>query len=427
VPRTVTVRHGPGGVSLEIPDGIRVAVAEPPPVARVPDETAVLHDALDAPAGAPPLAEAARGARRVAVVVPDLTRPYAPSVVLPAVLARLAAAGVPRDGVRIVVARGIHAAPSPDDLARIVPPGAAPGVPVEASSPDEPGENAALAEGGSGLLRTARGARGVAEADLAILVGSVVPHYLAGFSGGPKALVPGVADRATVEAAHRLTLDASVAPDGSVRSFAGRHERNPFYAALLDVARRFGRAHLVNLVLDDDGRVAAAAAGEVGAAHARAVSDLRRLRGVARPEPADLVIAGGGAPRDRDLIQAHKGLVAAVEAAKPGAPVVWFAHAGAGVGHARFLPWFETGRLDRHLAALRRDFHPYGLTAYALRWKAASRPVHVVSELPAEVLRPMGLLPFASGREALDHALARHRVETCTVLPRASETLFVEP
>ena len=143
-----------------------------------------------------------------------------------------------------------------------------------------------------------------------------------------------------------------------------------------------------------------------------------------RPEPADLVIAGGGAPRDRDLVQAHKALVLAAEVAKPGAPIVWLAHAEGGAGHPAFLPWFEAGRLDRHLAALRREFHPYGLTAYALRWKAARHPVHVVSTLSRDVLRPMGLLAFSEAQSAVDHALASARVETCVVLPRAAETLF---
>jgi hypothetical protein len=117
-------------------------------------------------------------------------------------------------------------------------------------------------------------------------------------------------------------------------------------------------------------------------------------------------------------------LVVAAEVAKPGAPIVWLAHAGAGPGHPEFLPWFEAGRPTRHLAALRRAFHPYGLTAYALRWKAARHPVHVVSTLPADVLRPMGLLPFPDAQAAVDHALASSRAATCVVLPRAAETLF---
>ena len=108
----------------------------------------------------------------------------------------------------------------------------------------------------------------------------------------------------------------------------------------------------------------------------------------------------------------------------PGAPIVWLAHAGDGPGHPRFLPWFEAGRLDRHLAALRRDFHPYGLTAYALRWKAARNPVLAVSTQRADVLRPMGLHPFEDAQAAVTYALRLKPVRRCLVLPRAAETFF---
>jgi nickel-dependent lactate racemase len=208
-----------------------------------------------------------------------------------------------------------------------------------------------------------------------------------------------------------------------VRSWLGRTAGNPFRDALLRIARRHGAAWTLAVNVEGD-RVAAAAAGEVGEAHERAVALHRAAAAVPRPPLADLVVAGGGAPRDRDLVQCHKALVVAAECAKPGAPIVWLAHAGAGVGHPAFLPWFETGRLERHLAALRRGFHPYGLTAYALRWKAARHPVHAVSTLSRDVLRPMGLLPFSDGQAALDHALAHARAATCVVLPRAAETLF---
>ena len=183
----------------------------------------------------------------------------------------------------------------------------------------------------------------------------------------------------------------------------------------------------VGLAPGRDGRagVAFAEAGEVGASQAAAAKRWREAFAAPRPEPADLVVAASGAPRDSDLVQAHKALVVAAEAAKPGAPIVWFAKADAGVGHPEMLPWFESGRLERHLAALRRAFHPYGLTAYALRWKASRHPVHVVSDLPPDVLRPMGLLPFSDGPAALAHALAGRQVETCVVLPRAADTSFV--
>jgi nickel-dependent lactate racemase len=377
--------------------------------------------ALDAPVGAPPLADAAARARRVTVVVPDRTRPARAGIVVAEVLERLVRAGVPADGILVLVGGGIHAPATAADALEILGPDVVSRVRWSACDADDPAAHEPL--GGDLPIPGARVHRDAAQADLVVLVGAVAPHYLAGFSAGAKSLVPGCADRATVLAAHRRTLDATVAPDGSVRSLLARPDGNPFRDVLERLARAHGRCWAVVVGLCE-GRIAHAAAGDVVDAHRAACAEHRRLKGCARPAPADLVVAGGGYPRDRDLLQAHKSLVVAAEAAKPGAPIVWLAHAGDGAGHPRFLPWFEAGRMDRHLAALRRDFHPYGLTAYALRWKCARFAVHAVSTQSRDVLRPMGLLPFEDAQAALDHALAHHEVRRAVVLPHALETFF---
>lgn len=430
----VELPYGPGRVTLRLPAGLAVEVVAPRGDDGPDDERAVVAAALDAPVGSARLEERARGAARVTIVVPDATRPARCPVVVGAVLERLARAGVPDDAVTVLVGGGIHAPPSRDEAAAIVGPDVAARVRLAAA---DAGDAAAYADlPPDRALKAPRLHRAVVEAGLVVVTGAVAPHYLAGFSGGGKGLVIGCGDRATVEAAHRLTLDATVAPDGSLRPRLGRPEGNPFAATLLRVARSLpAPTFLVNVGLAG-GRVAHAAAGEVGAAHDAACAEHRRRFATPRPAPADVVVAACGPGRDGDLVQAHKALVVAAEVAAPGAPIVWLAHAAKGAGHPRFLPWFEAGRLERHLFALRRDFHPYGLTAYALRWKAARHPVHVVSVLPRDVLRPMGLWVFDDAQAALDHALGAAergaadarpgatRPLRCVVLPRAAETFF---
>ena len=418
---SVRLPYGRGFVDVRFPAGMEVEVVAPPAAPPPADEGEVVDRALDAPVGVPPLEEAARGARRVTVVVPDRTRPARAGTVVARVLDRLARAGVPHDGILLLVGGGIHAPATPADALELLGEGVLARATWAASDADDAAAHADLPPGGP--LPGARAHRAVVEADLVVLVGAVAPHYLAGFSGGAKSLVPGCADRATVLAAHRRTLDATVAPDGSVRNLLGRAEGNPFRDALDGVARAHGRCFTVVTGLSG-GRIVHAASGDVVLAHRTACAEHRRLFACARPAPADLVVAGGGHPRDRDLLQAHKSLVVACDVARAGAPVVWLAHAADGPGHPRFLPWFESGRLERHLAALRRDFHPYGLTAYAFRWKCARHPVHAVSTQSRDVLRPMGLLPFEDAQAALDHALAHHEVRRAVVLPAAADLFF---
>jgi lactate racemase len=407
--------YGDRLLPVTLPDAVAVRVVDPVPPPAATEPLGVVARALDAPLGSPPLQEIAGGVPSATIVVPDATRPAATPTTLLPIVARLARAGLGPSRIRVVVARGIHPVVPRAVVERLLGPAIMASLRPVQSTPETPEMNASIGEDEE--IGDVRVHRVVAEAGLVVLTGTVLPHHLAGFGGGAKALVPGVAERGTVLAAHRLTLRTIVRPDGSVRSVAGRMDENPFREALVRVARSFGRCFLANVVLGAGGGIAEAFAGEVGEAHAAAADGWRRLHQAPDPEPADLVLVGVAAPRDGDLIQAHKALLAAVAWAAPGAPIVWAARAPAGGGHPRFLPWFQISRPADHLAALRRDFHPYGLTAWSLRRIAADHPVHVVSETSPDVLRPLGLLPFRTLDAAIAHALAHHEVRTAVVLP----------
>jgi nickel-dependent lactate racemase len=417
---TVHLAWGTATRAVTLPAGVEVRSVAARPVPAAADPLGVVARALDEPVGAGPLAEVARNSRHLTIVVPDATRSAVAPVYLLPLLSRLARAGLSPARIRVLVARGIHPVGTREDVARIVGREVMASLKPIQSAPDTPDLNETLFE--DERLGPVRVHRVAAQAEQVVLTGIVGRHHLAGHSGGAKALVPGVAERGTVVAAHRLTLDALVRPDGTLRRAEGPGP-NAFRDTLRSIAERFGRAYLLNIVPSDDGGIADAVAGAVGPAHDEAIRRFEaRFKGVG-DEPADLVLVGTAAPRDRNLIQAHKALLVAAGHAAPGAPIVWLARAPDGPGHADLLPWFESGNLSRHLAALRERFHPYGLTAYSLRKLAATHPVHIVSELGRDVLRPMGLLAFDDAQKALDHALAEARtagrpVQRVAVIPR---------
>lgn len=387
---------------FQLPNEIDVRDVPKPRFEAVSDPLATVASALDTPVGAPPLTETAAAAKSVVIVVPDRSRPAIAHTYLLPVLARLAQAGLDPSRIRVIVARGIHAATPRADVERMLGGEIVRTLRPIQSAPNTPELNEEIGEDSE--LGPVRIHRVVADADLVILTGVVQPHHLAGFAGGAKALVPGVADRDTVHAAHRLTLDALVRPDGSIRPAVGS-EPNRFRTALTRIARLLPRTFLLNVWLDDDGHIAGARAGDIEHAHVDAMQAWERDSGRPEPYPADLVIAGTSGPRADNLIQAHKSLIEAVSWAKPGAPIIWSAPATDGPGHPALLPWFEAGKLPRHLAALREQFHPYGLTAYSIRRIAKDHPVHTVSALSRDILRPMGLLAFSDAQKAVDFAL----------------------
>ncbi len=164
------------------------AFAPPAATAAVPDLEAEVAGALAAPAGAPRLRELARGARRVAVTIPDASRPCPSPSILEQLLCELAAAGVPQSGVTVVVGCGLHATTSEEERAALAGAGVATRVRVE----DAQGLETPCADLGSTTLGApVRVARRVADADLAVTVGVVEPHLYAGFSGGSRAWLSG--------------------------------------------------------------------------------------------------------------------------------------------------------------------------------------------------------------------------------------------
>ena len=405
----LSLPFGDTAQGFTLPPTMRVREVPPPAFEAAADPLGTVAAALDTPEASPPLAEAAAGITTATIVVPDGSRPAVAHTYLLPVLARLAKAGLGPDRIRVIVARGIHAPTPREEVERMLGAEILRSLRPVQSAPDTPELNAPL--GDDEALGTVRVHRLVADADLVVLTGVVQPHHLAGFSGGAKSLVPGVADRETVHAAHRLTLDALVRPDGSIRPARGSGP-NRFREAMERVCRLHPNVFSLNVWLDARGHIAGACAGEVAAAHRAAMTNWETQGGRREPVPADIVLAGTRGPRATNLIQSHKTLVEALPWAKPGGAIVWSAPATQGAGHPAFLPWFEAGKLPRHLAALREQFHPYGLTAYSIRRIAKDYRVHVVSTLPRDVLRPMGLLAFTDTQQAVDFALQESGAHT---------------
>jgi len=192
-------------LALEIPEGWNVlAVLEPnrlPPVAQ-PD--AAVRQSLADPIGCRPLRELGKGARRVAVLVDDLSRPTPAHILLPPVIEELQAAGISKDAITLVTALGTHRAMTRDDLVKKL---------GGTWSGTLAWENHDYADSGKNVYlgKTSRGTpvyvnATVAAADLAVSLGVIEPHVIASFGGGYKNLIPGVAGAQTIAATHTLNL-----------------------------------------------------------------------------------------------------------------------------------------------------------------------------------------------------------------------------
>ncbi|HMK92379.1 MAG TPA: lactate racemase domain-containing protein [Thermoleophilia bacterium] len=392
----------------------------PAPLPGLADLAGALDEALGAPIGAPRLRELARGARRVALVVPDASRRCPVADLLPALVAELAAAGVTDDQVSVVIGCGLHRTTTAAEKAELVGAGLAqrlrvldaqgllPGLVARGDLEAPAGRQAFGGDlSGDGLARPVTLNATVAEADLVVALGIVEPHLYAGYSGGVKAVSIGCAAAETIAWTHSpLFLDQP-----AVRLC--RLDGNPFQQALRAIAATTNLRFALNVVLGDGGGVAGLAAGDPATVQRRLVETHAHAWLRRRPEPADLVLAGVPAPKDASLYQASRAATYVGLTARPavvdGGLIVFCAGAplgaGDGPGEANFGALLAGERpMDLVARGCVEPLGPGGQRAYMMAKLMLRYRVGVLGAADHGLIERMGMLAFASVDEAVAQA-----------------------
>ncbi len=350
------------------------------------------------------------------VIVTDHTRPTPTRELLPLVWERISPR-VRREDVTLVVATGTHRAPTGAELDRIL------GelrheFRVLIHDPDHDLVEVGKSSRGTPILID----RTVVESDHVISIGHIGMHYYAGYSGGRKNILPGVAGRETIERNHAQLLDPNC--EGCV------YRGNPISEEMSEAAQLVGVDFIVDVVLGPDGRVAKVVVGDVEAAHAVGRRVWDEMFKVPLPEKADLVIAAaGGHPKDIDLYQAYKGLYNAMRAVKDGGIVLLVAACPDGPGHPVFEDWINRSATPEDVLGIfaREGFKLGGHKAVYLAQDLRRAEIHLLSELDDALVRRFFLVPVHDPDRILD--LARDRYGpgfSVTVLPHAGDTFPVD-
>lgn len=388
----VTIPYGAGSITLPLRG--RLVVAAPlkvEPLGKVP--SAVLS-ALEHPHCGAPLRRLVAPGEPVTVVVSDRTRVTGARQILGALMSYLSDCGVAPERISLLFATGIHRRQTPAEQAAVVGDAAASGASLVDHDPD----------GSQGLRAIGTTKAGtpvvlnhlVSDGRLVILTGSVSFHYLAGFGGGRKSILPGVAGREAILAFHRHSL--SPKPEGGRHPCAwpGVVAGNPLAREAREAAAMLSRTFLLNTAMTPAGEIARLFSGEVEGAFASATEWCRANLEVTLPAAVPFVIVGaGGSPRDSNLVQAHKALEMVWRACVPGGVIVLVAECGDGLGNERMAQWFEESDSRAHEKRLRERFEVNGFTALALRWKSERLRIALCSSLPPSLVRRMGMTPVA--------------------------------
>lgn len=321
------MRYGRAGRAVRFPQN-QTSVLRMKPSEPLKDPLAAVEHALANPIEAAPLAETARGRKDACVVISDITRPVPNRLILPPILRTLEEAGIPRDRILILIATGIHRPNEGEELIELV------GEEIAAAYRVENHDGLNL-ESHRRLGETLDSAPVLIDerfcaADLKITTALIEPHLMAGYSGGRKAVCPGLASIETMKTMHgpELLSHPKAAP--------GILDGNPFHEEALRIARLAGVDFSLNTALDEKRRLVGVFAGEMDAAHRQGCA-FAAERAAVETEPADIVVTtSAGYPLDQTFYQAVKGPAGALEAVKPGGSILLMAECAEGVGSEPF-------------------------------------------------------------------------------------------
>jgi nickel-dependent lactate racemase len=384
----IPIAYGRGHLVLELPEG--ATVVQPSSQPGLDNERAALRRALAQPIASPPLGELLETAERICIVHTDITRATPNERLIPWLLEVLAEAGVSREQIVLLNGLGSHRPNTRAELAQMLTQDVVARYRCMNHEPHNHDAHVQLgvtSDGTPALLN-----RELVDADLRIVTGFIEPHFFAGFSGGPKGIMPGVAALETITSNHGAKNIAS--PNAAFGVTIG----NPIWEEMRDIACRAGFSFLVNVALNEQRQITGVFAGEMMAAHAEGIEFVRRSAMQAVGEPFDIVVTtNSGYPLDMNLYQAVKGMAAAARIVRDGGTVIVAAECSEGVPngspHDEFLRSTKSGDEVLRLLADPGFSRPEQWQAQiqALIQRRAS--VHLFSSLPDDVIRAAHLEP----------------------------------
>ncbi len=369
--------------------------------------------ALQYPIGTQRLSAIVKPGESIVIVTSDITRPMPSKIVLPALLDELLEAGVSCDDITIVFALGSHRKHTEDEKKYLV----GEDVYKKIKCVDSDVTCCRM------LGTTSRGTPveifdQVADANRIICLGNIEFHYFAGYSGGAKAVMPGVSTRAAIQANHSAMVKDSAR--------AGAIEDNPVRQDIEEVVDFITIDFILNVVLDENKSIIKAVAGHHILAHREGCRFLDNLYKIKIPEKADIVITTpGGFPKDINLYQAQKALDNAKHAVREGGIIILLASCSEGYGEAVFERWInESTSPDDLVMKIKESFELGGHKAAAIALVEKKARVFIVSDMPAEMSKKLYMEPFDSMEEALSSAFAQLGSDARVLLmPHGGSTL----
>jgi len=333
-------------------------------------------------------------AKKILIIVNDITRPTPYEVILPPLLDELHQIGIKKENIIFIIATGIHRSNSPEEIKEMFGENIFSAYKFINHDCDDPHlKDLSKLKSGNELWVDPI----ISDTDFIITTGVIVPHYFAGFSGGRKSILPGICGRKTIEANHAKMVYSD--------SRAGNLKGNPVHEEMQEAAEKVGVDFNINVVTDENQKIVEIVAGELLTSWQQGVEICKKIYLCPIEEKAEVVIASaGGYPKDINVYQAQKALNNACQAIKPGGTIILLAECLEGYGEATFEKWIEEANSpDDIINRLKNKFVLGGHKAYSIAKLVKEVKVILISSLPSNKVRKLFFIPMENILQALDY------------------------
>ncbi len=412
------LKYGRKELEFEIESSRVVDTLKANEKAGLADPLRAVEKSLKEPVGTAPLVEllAAEEINDLVIIVNDVTR-YTPySYMMPPLLKTISEAGIKKEQVTFIVATGVHSPHSAEQNREIFGEELDNNYKFIHHDCDQDLVDLGKLSTGNQLKINKK----VAEADFLITTGVILPHYMAGFSGGRKSILPGVAGRDSIENNHSMMVD--------VIEDQPELEDNPISKEMFEAVEKVGVDFILNVVTNSTREIVQVAAGDYRQAWESGIAESAEMYHLPLEEKAEAaIVSSGGFPRDINIYQAQKALDHADHAVKKGGTIIWVAECSEGYGEERFEKWMDQAQKPAdNIARIKKKFLIGGHKAFAISKVAAEKEIILISNLSRERTENIFAKKMETIQKAVDYLETKYQGDySAYIMPQGSLTVPV--
>ena len=413
--KTILLPYGKEKIPITIPQKNLLKICWLKETPGVKDNVKAIKEAIKNPIGSPTIPIITQDKNNAVVICTDITRPTPDQLLIPPILDELNKGGISDKNIKVIIARGQHRKMSEEEVKKKVGEEVFKRVKISQHDPDNNLFYLGKSERGNELWVN----KNVAQADVKISTGNIVPHRYAGYGGGAKSILPGISSRETIGHNHLYVETGEAA--------LGKIEGNPVREEMEEAAKMIGLNMIVNTVMNANNEIVKVVAGNPAEAHQAGVRVCNDIYGAIIPEKANIVIASSY-PMNDTFYQASKALEAVEHIIKENSTIIMVAPCYEGIGSKDFLDFLagkEPQDILTNIRAHKEKNVVAGVISYLIAKCKEKAKIYLISEgIQDKDIIKMGMFPAKSAQTVLDNILLSYGKDAkILVLPAASITL----